>query len=312
MKKKKYILFLLIATTTLSLSGCGIKFIEKVEPSTEESTSNLGGIIIDKTTSASTESSKSDESPTDNTLSQEPDTTIPEESSENATEPESITGIFKHSGITFIADDSLPTMYCMEECPVKSSPSIAARDLMVLKKGDFVTVQAVSEDNRWAQVSVYGGAASFMLYEYLTFEEVSPDNPLNPLETTTQETTPSETVPPETIPPQTTVPIQTEPPQTEPPTTTSSYTRIPYPSNASSTSFNMGVEFADVILTLTILEDIQVGDGPDYVSGSSGYNVITTLRKGDTIKCTGIGRNGFVRVEVNGQIGFFDSQYARY
>lgn len=314
----------------MSLTGCNVKFIEKVEPeSTESSSENFGNIIIE---SSKTESSETIKNETKEDISTEKNTSSSEESSsssiESSQQPSQTEqpstqkpGSFEYSGIIFISLDATPTMYCKEDCSAKVNPSVAAKDYTSLKKGDFVTVKAVSEDERWAMVSVYGGPAAFIKYEYLTDEEVRVEQSLSELQPSTTESSSENT--------QTDSRTEDSSSQQTNQNTTSSqepsssyqqpsepvdnYDGIPYPSNTSSTSFNMGVEFADVNISLTVRKDgTQISNGPDRISNSTGYYSLGTLNKGATIKCTGIGRNGYVRVEYNGQTGFIDSKNVEY
>lgn len=314
----------------MSLTGCNVKFIEKVEPeSTESSSENFGNIIIESSKTESSETikneTKEDSSTEKNTLSSEESSSSSIESSQRPSQTEQPStqkpGSFDYSEIIFISLDATPTMYCKEDCSAKVNPSVAAKDYTSLKKGDFVTVKAVSEDERWAMVSVYGGPAAFIKYEYLTDEEVRVEQSLSELQPSTTESSSENT--------QTDSRTEDSSSQQTNQNTTSSqepfssyqqpsepvdnYDGIPYPSNASSTSFNMGVEFADVNISLTVRKDeTQISNGPDRVSNSTGYYSLGTLNKGTTIKCTGIGKNGYVRVEYNGQVGFIDSKNVEY
>lgn len=322
--KRKLLTILMGFFLVMSLTGCDIKFIEKVEPeSTETSTENFGDIIIENSKTESSENTNTEDT------QKEPENTISEtESSENIESSEIINessessessetqkpGTFEYSGITFISLEATPTMYCKENCSAKVNPSIAAKDYATLQKGDFVTVKAISEDERWAMVSVYGGPASFIKYEYLTEEEIRMEQTLSELpsyneSSSTNESSQSQTSTETNVPSSSEVQSSSQQPS-EPVDT---YAGIAYPSNASSTSFNMGVEFADVNITLTVRKDgTQISNGPDKVANSTGYYALGTLDKGSSIKCTGIGRNGYVRVDYNGQIGFIDSKNVEY
>jgi len=309
----------------MSLSGCNIKFIEKVEsePSTKKNTEeSFGTIIIDPSseTEKSSATVKDDSEPSD-----EIKTTTQEASSEEL--PPEPDGTFKYSGITFIKNEQSPTMWVLEDCPAKQKPTMDSQDYSFLYKGDFVSLTAVSTDNKWAMVSIFGGPSSFVEYKNLTFEEVVINSTVEDLPTETPTETSSETTTqeqPTTQPSTQDTHTSQESTSTEPsvePTAEPSieqqpedeYTGIAFPSNASSTSFNMGVEFADVTITLTVRKDgTLVSNGPDLPSDSSGYYSIASLNAGTTIKCTGIGRNGYIRVEYNGTIGFIDSRYVEY
>lgn len=333
--KKRLSIILLGCFLVISLTGCNVKFIEKVEPeSTESSSENFGNIIIENTKTESSETIKNDtkeENTTEqNTTEQNnsssveqptPNTENQQQSSKTEQPSTQKPGSFEYSGITFISLDATPTMYCKEDCSAKVNPSVAAKDYTSLKKGDFVTVKAVSEDERWAMVSVYGGPAAFIKYEYLTEEEVRVEQSLSELQPSTTESssentqTDSKTEDSNSQQTNQNTTSSQEPSSSyqQPSEPVDNYDGIPYPSNASSTSFNMGVEFADVNISLTIRKDgTQISNGPDRVSNSTGYYSLGTLNKGSTIKCTGIGRNGYVRVEYSGQVGFIDSKNVEY
>ena len=81
---------------------------------------------------------------------------------------------------------------------------------------------------------------------------------------------------------------------------------IDYPSNPSSTSVNFGVVFADVNKKLTVVQDnVAASSGPDKVANSTGYVSLATYNVGDVVKCTGIGKNGYCRIELeSGKIGY--------
>ena len=104
-------------------------------------------------------------------------------------------------------------------------------------------------------------------------------------------------------------PVQTQPtqdpapqPNPDPPVAQGG---IPYPSNPSSTSINLGVTFADESFTATVVNTTTMNSGPGKVLNSTGYSVIETFEAGTTVNCTGIGNNGYIRVELaNGTVGF--------
>lgn len=330
---KKFLSFITMLFISITISGCGdIKFIEKVEPeksevSTEE---QFGSIIIEEP------SEKTTEKQTKNTPSEdtETETTENSEQSESIEEPD---GTFEYAGVKFKKDGGNATMWVKEDCPAKTKPSMEAEDYSFLHKGDFVTLSAVSSDEKWAMVSIYGGPSSFVEYKNLTYEEVSGQSQVGALETeepsetestesaesenqsqisesTSEQTTEQPSSSQQEEPSysyESEPPVVPEPdPDPEP---VDDYQGIAFPSNASSTSFNMGVEFADVTITLTVRKDsTQVSNGPAAPSNSSGYYSMATLSSGNTVKCTGIGRNGFVRVDYNGSVGFIDSRNVEY
>lgn len=317
--RKKILPIILTLIIAMFLTGCNVKFIEKVEPEqAKKSTEDFGSIIIDET-----EPSKSTQKSTQEQLEQTTESEKEIDSEiETSTEPIA-DGTFEYGGVKFIRDDSSPTFYCKEDCVAKISPSSSSKDYTSLKKGDFVTLKAISADNKWAMVSIYGGPTSFVEYKYLTEEEIRQEQTINPLSTETASETLSEVQSEINTQQSSTSENQqqastssSQASQQSPVNNTpaeDTYSGIPYPSNASSTSYNMGVEFADVTITVTVRKDgTQISNGPDKIANSTGYYCIGTLNKGDTIKCTGIGRNGYVRVEYNGQIGFIDSKNVEY
>lgn len=86
---------------------------------------------------------------------------------------------------------------------------------------------------------------------------------------------------------------------------------IPYPANPSGTSINLGVTFANVDMILTVTYDkTTANSGPGKATTSTGYEVRATFMKGNTVACTGIGDNGYCRVELaNGIIAFIDGTH---
>lgn len=311
--RKKIILIFLGILLCLTLTGCNVKFIEKVEnnnPSETEETEDFGDIIIEIPSPSPgpvVESSPNPES-TDTPETSDPITPSPVETEEPSSSPGGDEGLkegeFEYGNMIFIRKEVSVTYWCKDDVDAKVSPSSSAKTYTSLKKGDFVTLMAVSKDDKWAMVSIYGGPSSFIQYEYLSEDEVIVQQEIEEL--------PSPSPSPSEKPQVSSSP---EPPSYETPSPSPSdeYTGIGYPSNASSTSFNMGVEFADVTITLTVRKDnTQISNGPDVVSNSTGYYSLGTLNKGDTVKCTGIGRNGYVRVSYGGQVGFIDSRYVEY
>lgn len=315
---KKIICYIFVCIAALSLTGCNIKFIEKVEPepTTEPSTgSSFGTIIIDEPSKTPVASLNPTEEPSQ---SEADESTEPISTEEPTTAPLE-EGAFIYNDVKFIKDKESPTMWIASDCPAKTKPSMDAKDYTFLNRGDFVTLMAISDDGKWAMVSIYGGPSSFVEYSNLSEEEINSGGQVGSLTTPTPEptiqppeNTPEPTQEPTQTPVQTPTPSSTPEPTTEPEPTEDNYTGIAFPANASSTSYNMGVEFADLTITLTIRKETSVSNGPEAPSSSSGYYSMGTLYAGDTIKCTGIGRNGFVRVEYDGNIGYIDSRYVEY
>ena len=300
MKKRLLLITSLILISAL-LSGCNIKFIEKVKTETTESSENFGELNISETEDISEKTTE--ESLSDNNISTQ------KESSETESTENTNNGTFIYSNINFIADNTNKTMYCSEDCIAKRNPAVDATEYANLVKGDFVTLKAISENGEWAMVSILGGPASFIKMKYLTDEYVQGEKILTSLTSSQQSTTSSESS--ESTSTESTTKQEDSSQQTSETSEEEiedNYGGIPYPSNASATSFNMGIEFADVNIGLTVRNNnIQISNGPDRVSNSTGYSSIGTLNKGDYVTCTGIGRNGYVRISINGSIGFVDS-----
>lgn len=84
---------------------------------------------------------------------------------------------------------------------------------------------------------------------------------------------------------------------------------ISYPSNVSSTSVNYGITFADVNFNAMLVRGAALSSGPGPISNSTGYGEIEYFPEGLVVACTGIGTNGYVRVELaNGVVGFLNNQ----
>ena len=88
---------------------------------------------------------------------------------------------------------------------------------------------------------------------------------------------------------------------------------IKYPSSPKSTSTNFGIVFADVDRTITAVRDgVVISSGPNNPANSNGYSKLGTLNKGDTIKCLGIGKNGWCKVLMKDKsYGFVYNLYVR-
>ena len=88
---------------------------------------------------------------------------------------------------------------------------------------------------------------------------------------------------------------------------------ISYPSNPKSTTTNFGITFADVDRKITAVRDgVIISSGPDKAANSTGYAELGVLNKGDTIRCTGIGKNGWCRVITSSEtVGFVYNLYVK-
>jgi hypothetical protein len=130
-----------------------------------------------------------------------------------------------------------------------------------------------------------------------------PESTPKPTPTPKPESTPTPTPTPE--------PTPTPTPTPKPTHNAGYYTDgIPYPDNPISTSINLGITFADVDIILTVtIDKTTANSGPGKATTSTGYEVRYTFNKGDTVACTGIGENGYCRIELaNGSIAFIDGK----
>lgn len=326
-KRKCQTLFVIMIVTFL-FTGCGnIKFIERVEPEkTEENTEeHFGDIIIDEVSEEPSEKSSEEES-----------VEQPSETTEEFQEPSIDDNVEIHNGIEFVKG-TVSTMYVTEGCFAKVSPYENARNCGELYRGDIIEVRGVSTDEKWAKIVSDNGESVYVQYKYLQVEEIEPPkstvNELNTEESgensestekptesaeqteqSSENTTeqPSQSVEQPSYEEPSSSYVEPEPEPEPEPDPVDTYQGIAFPSNASSVSYNSGVEFADVTITLRVRSDAVVSNGPATPSFSSGYDGIGTLSQGSSVKCTGIGRNGFVRIDYNGYVGFVDGRYVEY
>ena len=309
---KKIYLLITIVLTMLILSGCNIKFIEKIEttPTPTPPEEIFGEITIIPSTPTPTPSN--------------------EFSEDWATEV--------YAGVLFYIKDTTSLYYCKMDGFAKIYPNEESRNYLELKKGDSVTLKGISADKTWAWISVYGEIASFIQMDMLVAEDEEPTPDLSPTPEITQSPTQDITPTPEVQPSPTTTPEPTQKPTptpeatqeptstpiptvtptpeiTQEPTTTPNRPNnvVTFPENPKSTFFNLGVEFAelDILLTVTKSNTI-ISSGPDEVSEWTGYEAVAVLNKGNMVKCIGIGRNGWAKVIYNGKTGYIDAQFLTY
>lgn len=329
--KKKILMSLSLILITLSLSGCNIKFIEKApekEETSEEDTSGLGDVSLapededhmelstkeESTETTTKDSFDKDDFSTSETQSTEPPKTLKENQKEI-------------NGIVF--DTLLKEVYAKEDVALFASADLTGKAATNIKKDTALTLTGLSEDKTIAMVRNATGSIFYVEYRYLTEKNPNPETsqatttpkPKDDKTSTSQassetvvdvpeapSTTPEQQKPQEPQAPsnpqpaQTTQPTQNPTPNPEPPKAQGG---IDYPSNPSSTSINLGVTFADESFTATVVNRTTMNSGPGKVLNSTGYTVIETFEAGTTVNCTGIGNNGYIRVELaNGTVGF--------
>ena len=78
---------------------------------------------------------------------------------------------------------------------------------------------------------------------------------------------------------------------------------IPYP-GGNDTSVNLGVKFANVNYDARVVWDTTANSGPGKAVPSTGYKVIRSYKVGNVVKVTGVGTNGWVRIDVDGTTAF--------
>ena len=328
--KKKIFMVLSFMIITFSLSGCNIKFIEKApekEETTEEDTSGLGDVSIAPDDEDHMTISSSEESEETSRESFDKDDVSTSESSE---EPPKTLGENQKEINGIVFDTLLKEVYAKEDIALFASADLTGKAAINVEKNTALTLIGLSVDKTIAMVRNATGSIFYVEYRYLTEKNPNPETS----QTTSEQTptpkpkdddkTPSSSesstqvadVPdpePSTSTPQPQKPqenpVQTQPtqdpapqPNPDPPVAQGG---IPYPSNPSSTSINLGVTFADESFTATVVNTTTMNSGPGKVLNSTGYSVIETFEAGTTVNCTGIGNNGYIRVELaNGTVGF--------
>lgn len=326
MKRNKLILLFLIA---LSVNMTGCKFIEKApeKTSTEESTieENLGSID---------ENAKNPEKIQESTE----ETTVESEAKEE--EKRTI------SGVTFIIANTQSTVYAKTEVKMYAEPKEDSSVLLTVNEGSPLIRYATSEDGKWIMCKNSSSKMSYVLASGVSDEYVKEKFEETPEETKEdskqEESTKSSSSVVSQIPnkeeskSEQTQPAQSQssqqqqqssqqesqapqqqqsstPSQQPPKQEVNGYltSGIPFPDNASSTSINLGVQFADVseILYVTI-DGTTANSGPGAAISSTGYEVRATYTAGTAVQCSGIGKNGYCRVELaNGVIAFIEGTH---
>lgn len=85
---------------------------------------------------------------------------------------------------------------------------------------------------------------------------------------------------------------------------------IPYP-GGSDTSVNLGVTFANVNYTANVVWETEASSGPGKAVPSTGFVVLKYFKVGNTVKVTGVGDNGWIRIDVDGKSGFIDNTHLK-
>lgn len=292
------ILSLMILTSTLT--GCNVKFIEKA-PEKETETSEDLGQIEDNPNDSEHLSLEEVEDPNTTETSEEKSEETTIESTETSTLGENQQEV---NGVIFNMETK--TMYIKTNTKLYANAKLTGTASTGVTQGSKITMYGLSEDGKVAMVkSASSSTMYFIAYEYLSEDviEYSSEETLTESETSESEQHSSETPSSTTSEEQ---PSSQEQPSTQRPQETNRPQQpvdngggIAYPSNPSSTSINFGVTFADETFTATAVATTTVNDQPGKVLNSTGITAIKTLNKGDTIKCTGIGQNGYIRVIIN-------------
>jgi len=321
---KKKIIIIPIIFLLSTLVGCNVKIIEKIEPTvtpTLAPSEIFGDITIFPATP----------------------TPIPEDSRFKT----DVTEIY--NGMLFYIQ-LIPQSYALvSDGFAKIYPDEYSKDYLEFKQGDMATLKGVSEDTQWAWISLFGEVASFVKLEMLDINLEDEENP--DLTGTPQKPTPPQQITPTIEPTPTTYPtleltptpeieptpdIQPTPeipptitpeieltPNVEPtqppiqeitpiPTVPPEESIIRFPDNPQSTFFNLGVEFAEIDIILTVTEsNVLISSGPDDVSEYTGYEAVASVNKGNLVQCIGIGRNGWVKVIHNGRTGYINGKYLK-
>lgn len=288
---RKIIAPILMAIVAMTTTGCSnIKFIEKIEQNETEIKLELGNMD---------ESAFSDEQ-------------IKEEAEEEAEEEqeatESRSEIKTINNIKFEMKDSTSQVYLNADTYVFNTPGSTEEDGELFLMGEPVELLGISIDMKWAMVRHFDGPIIYIEMDYISYSYVRPETTVvvpDSSDDTQEEADNSAS--------EDTSSGSTSSGSTSSGSTSSGSTSqtIPYPSNPTSTSINLGVTFADVDMVLTVIANgVTANSGPGAATSSTGYEVRSTLNGGNTVSCTGIGENGYFRVDLGGGlIGFIDGAY---
>lgn len=319
---KKQVIGMLLLLTVVPLTGCNVKFIEKVPIQKEKKEEQLGSIEGEHELEDAPDK-------TEHQIATDPEVEKkkPEEEQEEPTEAEVNEDKFVMHGVTFNKVTPEKSMFLKYSNNARNKPNEKGDKVSQLYKGDTVSLFGISEDGVWGVIRDAGGPQRFIEMDSLTEEYIEKDKTLSGLQEETSEQQPEVQEPSGNENNHQNQnangnginysPIGGENQgnngnenqsentgqETQPSNQggNSSYGGIEFPANATSTSMEQGVEFADVGMLVYAIEDIEILDGP----GTGSW--IGTLYQGEEIKCTGIGRNGYIRVDFYGMSGFVDS-----
>lgn len=319
---KKILFTFLILSMVIGITGCDVKFIERVDPdkdlgNVEEKDPNLGEV---------------------------PETTVIPATPTPAPTPKK--NIQTISGIVFEMRDDILQVFLAENSITYKTPEDNAEKEEELLKGEPLNLMGQSEDKKWYMVKHFEGPVCYVEASKVSMSYVKPDTtvileptPLPPTAEPTPATisTPVPTKKPKPTPAPTKKPKKTpkpsvaddpdpnvkpdtpskpsggnkpgkKPKPTKKPQKNPGYKTkgIPFPKNPEATSVNLGITFADVDMILRVTYDnTKANSGPGKATTSTGYFEKQTFMRGDTVSCTGIGQNGYCRVELpNNEIGF--------
>lgn len=320
---RKRLLIICMLLPCMCITGCGVKFIEVAQIEKQEvQTGDLPGDVKDAPEKTEITVPKEEDEKTEKV----PEVTeTPEETVEDD-------DVFKMHGMNFKKVSPEKSMYLKYTNHARNKPGEDGEKVSVLYKGDTVSLFGISEDGLWGIVRDAGGPQRFIEMDSLTEEYVEKEKDIGTLggeseEQTAETENPSDT---DKKPEGNGADVSYAPigggsgtNEANPPAETSTDddyysddddeywdgydygSGIAFPENADSTSIVMDVEFAEVSLTVYARDNAPVSDGPGMVGI---YMSLGTARKGESMQCTGIGRNGYVRVEFRGNIGFIDSR----
>lgn len=285
---RKIIAICTFMVMTMALTGCDIKFIEKVDSSSSEETS----------------------------------VTLPEpekelEVSETEIPDWEIDNSFEVGGLKIIRLDEPKTVYATGHNIVSTEPKSNATTLGKTSRGMEITKLGYSANGVWAYIE-FGGEEGYMkdMYlseDYIETETTTTEKPdtgsivtTKPVETAVQgDLSPTTTTTSETET-ETSVQTQQTQQQTTAVPTDNRVSNIVYPNNPPSITNEYGMLFADTMVTyIVIRQTVSVHDTP-----SSGGTVLATYPIDTNVTCTGIGDSGWCRISMpDGRTGYIETQY---
>lgn len=319
-----------------------IQLVEKVEKKQE----SIDFGVIEETKEESMEEEKENKEETEkNSESENSESEEIEESEEEKEITKTINGIvfkLKETSTQVYATEDT-ALYINPEKEDKNLKNQEKKDILM---GEPLNLWGFSEDSKWAMVRLGEDTFTYLHSEYISFDYVRPvtivvvqeeskdeskkeeskkeeskkeESKKEELkkeeskkeESKTQSSSKQEsTTKPEAPKPTTSVSVSSTTIVTS---TNPGYTTdgVPFPENPAATSINLGINFADVDMVMKITYDsITANSGPGKATTSTGYTALSTFMRGDTVAITGIGENGYCRVELgNGEVAFIDGKY---